>query len=55
MVQTPQPHFLSARVAAFAAFDAAHGWGVNFFAVAALALIGGSFLAARGTVSAWRS
>ncbi len=47
MAQTPQPHILSSSVSDFAGFDAAHGWGVNFFAVAALALIGMGFLLAR--------
>ena len=42
MVHPPQPHFLSTWVAAFALLDAAHGWAVNFFAIAALALIGAS-------------
>jgi cytochrome oxidase Cu insertion factor (SCO1/SenC/PrrC family) len=40
MVQTPQPGFLSSWVASFASFDAAHGWAVNVFSVAALAAIG---------------
>jgi cytochrome oxidase Cu insertion factor (SCO1/SenC/PrrC family) len=40
MAQTPQPGFLSSWVAAFAAFDAAHGWAVNFVVVVALATIG---------------
>ncbi len=40
MAQTPQPGFLSSWVAAFAAFDAAHGWGVNLVIVVALATIG---------------
>ena len=37
MAATPQPHLLSSWVAAFARFDAAHGWGVNLFVVVALA------------------
>ena len=40
MAQTPQPGFLSSWVAAFAAFDAAHGWAVNLVVVVALAAIG---------------
>jgi cytochrome oxidase Cu insertion factor (SCO1/SenC/PrrC family) len=47
MAATPQPHLLSSWVAAFAKFDAAHGWGVNLFVVVALAAIGALFLAAR--------
>lgn len=47
MAQTPQPHLLSSVVSGFAAFDAAHGWGVNLFAVVALAAIGASFLSGR--------
>ena len=37
MVQTPQLHVFAAWVAAFAAFDAAHGWAST------LALTGGEF------------
>jgi hypothetical protein len=44
MSGTPQPHFLSALVSTFGGFDAAHGWGVNLFAVAALAVTGAGFL-----------
>jgi cytochrome oxidase Cu insertion factor (SCO1/SenC/PrrC family) len=44
MTPTPQPHFLSAWVSAFTAFDEAHGFAVNLFAVAALAVIGAVFL-----------
>jgi cytochrome oxidase Cu insertion factor (SCO1/SenC/PrrC family) len=44
MGQTPQPHLLSALVKAFTAFDEAHGFAVNLFAVAALTLIGAAFL-----------
>jgi cytochrome oxidase Cu insertion factor (SCO1/SenC/PrrC family) len=44
MAQTPQPHLLSALVKAFTAFDEAHGFAVNLFAVAALAVIGAAFL-----------
>ena len=47
MAQTPQPGFLSAWVRAFTGFDQAHGFAVNLFAVAALALIGAAFLAGR--------
>ncbi len=47
MAATPQPHLLSSWVAAFARFDAAHGWGVNLFVVVALAGIGALFLTAR--------
>jgi cytochrome oxidase Cu insertion factor (SCO1/SenC/PrrC family) len=44
MAQTPQPGFLAAWVRAFTGFDEAHGFAVNLFAVAALALIGAAFL-----------
>ena len=47
MAQTPQPHLLSSWAAAFAGFDAAHGWAVNLFAVMALGAIGAAFLTAR--------
>jgi cytochrome oxidase Cu insertion factor (SCO1/SenC/PrrC family) len=40
MAKTPQPGFLSSWVAAFAGFDAAHGWAVNLVVVTALAAIG---------------
>ena len=38
---------LSAWISAFATFDEAHGFAVNLFAVAALAVIGGLFLTGR--------
>ncbi len=44
MAPTPQPHFLSAWVSAFTAFDQAHGFAVNLFAVVGLAVIGALFL-----------
>jgi cytochrome oxidase Cu insertion factor (SCO1/SenC/PrrC family) len=47
MAQTPQPGFLSAWVNAFATFDEAHGFAVNLFAVAALAVTGAVFLSGR--------
>ncbi len=47
MAATPQPQLLSSWVSAFGQFDAAHGWGVNLFAVVAIAAIGGVFLTAR--------
>ena len=47
MAQTRQPHLLASAVSGFAGFDAAHGWAVNLFTVAALALIGAAFLVAR--------
>jgi cytochrome oxidase Cu insertion factor (SCO1/SenC/PrrC family) len=53
MAQTPQPHLLSTWVSSFAAFDAAYGWGVNFFAVVALAGIGTAFLTGRATIVRW--
>ncbi len=47
MAQTPQPGFLSAWVNAFTAFDEAHGFAVNLFVVAALAVTGAVFLSGR--------
>jgi cytochrome oxidase Cu insertion factor (SCO1/SenC/PrrC family) len=47
MAQTPQPGFLSAWVNAFTAFDQAHGFAVNLFVVAALAVTGAVFLSGR--------
>ena len=47
MAPTPQPHILSAWITAFTAFDEAHGFAVNLFAVAALAVSGATFLSGR--------
>ena len=47
MAQTSQPGFLSAWVNAFTAFDEAHGFAVNLFVVAALAVTGAAFLTGR--------
>jgi cytochrome oxidase Cu insertion factor (SCO1/SenC/PrrC family) len=47
MAQTPQPGFLSAWVHAFTTFDEAHGFAVNLFVVAALAVTGAVFLSGR--------
>jgi len=47
MAQTPQPGFLSAWINAFTAFDQAHGFAVNLFVVAALAVTGAAFLSGR--------
>jgi cytochrome oxidase Cu insertion factor (SCO1/SenC/PrrC family) len=44
MAPTPQPHVLSAWITAFTAFDEAHGFAVNLFAVVALAVIGALFV-----------
>ena len=44
MAQTPQPGFLAVWIRAFTGFDEAHGFAVNLFAVAALAVIGAAFL-----------
>jgi cytochrome oxidase Cu insertion factor (SCO1/SenC/PrrC family) len=44
MSRTSQPHLFSSWVGSFETFDAAHGWGVNLFAVVALAVIGALFL-----------
>jgi cytochrome oxidase Cu insertion factor (SCO1/SenC/PrrC family) len=47
MVSTPQPHFLSALVAAFGSFVAGHGFAVNLVVVIVLAGLGAIFLAGR--------
>jgi cytochrome oxidase Cu insertion factor (SCO1/SenC/PrrC family) len=47
MAQTPQPAALAHLVSDFGSFTAAHGFGVNAFAVAALALIGIGLLSRR--------
>src|SRR5215467_8560264 len=47
MAQTRQPGFLAATVRAFTSFDEAHGFAVNLFVVAALAVLGVTLLAAR--------
>jgi cytochrome oxidase Cu insertion factor (SCO1/SenC/PrrC family) len=44
MSHTPQPQFFASAVSAFAGFDEAHGWGVNLFVVAALAILGTLFV-----------
>jgi len=44
MAGTSQPGFLSAWINAFTAFDEAHGFAVNLFVVAALAITGAAFL-----------
>jgi len=50
MAATPQPRVLSSWVAAFASFDAAHGWAVNLFLVIILAGLGLAFLSGRAKV-----
>ncbi len=47
MAPTPQPHVLSAWITAFTAFDEAHGFAVNLFAVIVLAVTGVTFLSGR--------
>jgi cytochrome oxidase Cu insertion factor (SCO1/SenC/PrrC family) len=47
MAATPQPRFLSAWVSDFASFEAAHGFAVNLFVVATLAVIGAVLLTGR--------
>ncbi len=47
MAQTPQPSVLSSWLHSFAAFDTAHGWTVNLFAVVALLVIGALFISGR--------
>jgi cytochrome oxidase Cu insertion factor (SCO1/SenC/PrrC family) len=44
MATTSQPHLLAAWVTAFGTFTAAHGFAVNLFAVAALAVTGAAFV-----------
>jgi hypothetical protein len=44
VTQTSQPHVLSALVASFGHFDAAHGFVVNLFVVIAIAALGIAFL-----------
>jgi cytochrome oxidase Cu insertion factor (SCO1/SenC/PrrC family) len=47
MAGTPQPGFLSSWVSGFGSFTAAHGFAVNLFVVAALAVTGAAFLSGR--------
>jgi cytochrome oxidase Cu insertion factor (SCO1/SenC/PrrC family) len=47
MAQTSQPGFLSAWINAFTTFDEAHGFAVNLFVVAALAITGAVFASGR--------
>ena len=47
MAQTSQPGFLSAWINAFTTFDEAHGFAVNLFVVAALAVTGATFASGR--------
>ena len=47
MATIPQPHFLSAWVAGFGSFNAAHGFAVNLAVVAVLAAAGAAFLSGR--------
>jgi len=47
MAQTPQPGVLSSWISAFTIFDEAHGFAVNLFAVAALAVTAAAFLSGR--------
>jgi cytochrome oxidase Cu insertion factor (SCO1/SenC/PrrC family) len=47
MAQIAQPGFLSAWISAFTTFDEAHGFAVNLFAVAALAMTGAVFASGR--------
>ena len=47
MAQTPQPDLFSSWVASFGSFVGAHGWGVNLFAVVALAAIGALLVTGR--------
>jgi cytochrome oxidase Cu insertion factor (SCO1/SenC/PrrC family) len=47
MAPTPQPHMFASWIDAFTAFDEAHGFAVNLFAVIALAATGAAFLSLR--------
>jgi cytochrome oxidase Cu insertion factor (SCO1/SenC/PrrC family) len=47
MSLTPQPGFLSRWLAGFGAFDEAHGFAVNLFVVAVLAVVGAAFVSGR--------
>jgi cytochrome oxidase Cu insertion factor (SCO1/SenC/PrrC family) len=47
MAGTPQPHVLASWISVFTAFDEAHGFAVNLFAVVALAAVGIAFLSGR--------
>jgi cytochrome oxidase Cu insertion factor (SCO1/SenC/PrrC family) len=47
MAGTSQPRFLSSWVSGFGSFNAAHGFAVNLFVVAALAVTGAAFLSGR--------
>jgi cytochrome oxidase Cu insertion factor (SCO1/SenC/PrrC family) len=47
MAPTPQPHVFTSWIDAFTAFDEAHGFAVNLFAVIALAVSGAAFLTLR--------
>lgn len=55
MAQTPQPSALAATLRHFAGFVAAHGWGVNLFAVVVLAVLGVGLLlgADRPRLATW--
>jgi cytochrome oxidase Cu insertion factor (SCO1/SenC/PrrC family) len=47
MTTTPQPHVIASMVSSFGSFDEAHGWTVNLFSVAVMALIGLAFVSGR--------
>ena len=47
MAATPQPHFLSGWLDAFAGFDLAHAFAVNLVVVAVLAAVGAALLVGR--------
>jgi cytochrome oxidase Cu insertion factor (SCO1/SenC/PrrC family) len=51
MSATPQPAFISSLLTSFAAFDAAHGWGVNLFLVLALSAIGLALVSGRSAIA----
>ncbi len=52
MASTPQPHDIASWLASFAAFDDAHGFAVNLFVVAALAVCGLGLMSSRSRLVA---
>ena len=50
MARTPQPHYVSSWMSAFASFVEAHGFAVNLFVVVVLAALGLAFMAKRTAI-----
>ncbi len=50
MAGTPQPHYVSSWMSAFASFVEAHGFAVNLFVVVVLAALGLAFMAKRTAI-----